>query len=230
MVMVKRKKKHVDPLAFPDGTPTNAVTKFLDECRAISSLSRLGTFLVAEHRRVFGTEAPSGMLCLIKAKIAYELQVRGLKSAGKPISDKLLKNYKASQKMDTNLFEGDSKFYMELDKKYEEKEGGENIMAKAKKKAAKAVGKVKAEIKSNGSGVERIKTERPGAVFVELFANNGKAKLSDKQIAAEVVKRCPKAKKYTESEVQGYRNGYNHGKLTGQKGKPGVQSVAYNKE
>lgn len=209
---------------------SNQLQKFSEECnRYADSPNRLGIFLAAEYRKVFNVEPPNAMLCLIKAKIYYKLTHLMLKSSGKVISEKFMQNYYASQELNSEKFADDMRFYVGCDikkeKKYSNERGGELIMTKVKKKS-KSTTAVATASKTSA----KIAAERPGAVFVELFSSNSKAKLSDAQIAKEIAKRCPNAKAYSVTEVRGYRTGYNGGKLSGQESKPKVASVSYDKE
>ena len=210
---IKRKKIVASEQNKNSLSPAQA---FLVECRVLeSSSNRLGKFLADKHKEVFGKEAPNAMLCLIKDKISSELQYRTLKSSGVKITEKFLTNYKAYQSLTPEDLQEDAKFYTECDIKREKQKRGEDVMVKIKKKASIPV------------KTQTIKKERPGEVFVDIFTNNAKNKLSDEKIVLEIAKRCLAAKKYSVSEVQGYRNGYNKGLLSGQKTKPSVQSVKY---
>ena len=204
------------------------VSLFLADCRGMVSHNKLGLYLVQRYRALFGTEPPNAMLCLIQAKICYRLQYVYNKSAGIKMSPAFLKNYEASQKLNIEAFDDSMKQHVLSSIKQEQKQGDQNVIEKAKKKLTlKNVGKKIAEIVVSHN---KTKSERPGAVFVHLFATNATAKLTDEQIAKEVVKRCPGAKKYTAADVKGYRGGYNRGVLSGQAEKPSNVSVSYDKK
>jgi hypothetical protein len=116
-------------------SPMKEVHKFLDDCREISHPGRLGLFIVTKYKEVFKEEPPNAALVLIKAKISYRLQYVGMKSAGLEISKKFMSNYEAAQKLELNGFDEDAKFLMELSLKQEQKQKGENTVAKVNAKA-----------------------------------------------------------------------------------------------
>ena len=189
---------------------------FLADCRSISSPRKLSLYLSKRYKEVFGKEAPSGvMLSLLQAKIGYRLEYVQFKSSGVKIPTKFMQNYEAAQKLDLEGFDDSMKHYLTSSIKQENK----NMKKKLTVGGLKNVGEK-----------TKVKLERPGAVFVHLFATNATAKLTDEVIAKEILKRCKTTKLYTAKDVKGYRNGYNNGKLTGQKGKPSVLSVSYDKK
>lgn len=215
---MKVKKKIQSAPGLPAESAFVSVHKFLDECRRYeeaTSLTTYGAFLAGEHRRLFGTEPPSAMLCLIKAKIAYRLQYVGCKSAGRSMSASFLKNYEAAQNLKLEDFETNSKFMMELSIKSEQKRAGqqeEPTMVTVKKKvAAQEVKKAAKENPKKGS-VTRS--------WIQLMEAQPKAKLSDARIAGEMQKLHPDKKKYTEKDVASVRSLFNRGKLVGQAKKP----------
>ena len=210
MVLVRKKKRFqapVETVAIPQG----GVSKFLDECRSFSSYSRLGVYLVGRYRSLFGTEPPNAMLCLIKSKIAYRLDYLEKKAKKQEISEKFMNNYEASQKLDLNGFDEDSKFFMELDVKRENKEGGENVMAKVKKKVSKESKAEKvAPAKDEAKAPEGLRNKSSvRATLAPIFAANAKAKLTDEQILALVKKAHPDKKNYTVGTISSHRKGYN---------------------
>lgn len=204
------------PKPFAGESQFKAVMEFLDECRKRDTPAQLGVFLQAKHQAVFGTPPPSGMLCLIKARIAYRLQLNGIKSAGKTPSKNFMKNYDAAQAMDEDGFVDEMKYWMQSDIKRErqqeaQQEGESHMSVMLQKKAKAAATKA-----PDGQGKKGSVTR----TWLELMSKQPAAKLSDAQIAAEMRKRHPDKKKYSEADVASVRSLYNRGKLVGQKGKP----------
>lgn len=204
------------PAPVAGESPLRAVMQFLDECRKRDTPAQLGVFLQSKHQAVFGTPPPTGMLCLIRAKIAYRLQLIGMKSGDVTPSKKFMQNYEASQKMDMEGFDDELRFWMESDAKKEkqqEENQGESHMVMLAKKSAKAA----ATKAPDGQGKKGSVTR----TWIELMSKQPSTKLSDAALAAEMRKRHPDKKKYSEADVASVRSLFNRGKLVGQKGKPG---------
>lgn len=172
---------------------------FLTTCKKYKDSgdnSGWGTYLMGQYTTVFKTAVPSGMLCLIEAKIAYHLQKLEAEKAGTKLSSNFMKNYNASQKMDLDGFGADSKFYMEQSIKKEQQEVSMGVMKRLASEGKKTVktGNVKAG--------EKITPRANSAknVLVELFKKGG---MSDEKILSELTKRT--GKKFDLGKVKRHR-------------------------
>ncbi len=185
------------------------------------------TFLREKYRAVFKSKLPDASPGLIKVKISYHLLVvEGYQKYNVPVPEIIMQNYKASQELNIERFDRNMNSMLKLDNI---KNGKEDDMAK-KKKVVKVVKVVKKATSASGAKKAEKKDMKPrgsiSGLFAEIFAANGKAKLTDEKIAKEINakgKAMSRGKEYCHKDIPAVRRKFNLGLLAGQTGKPKVE-------
>lgn len=154
---------------------------------------------------------------MCKLRVQYELVKLDHDEQGIPLPERVRQNYVASKMYQ---FE---KLTPSLQKIMGDITKGESMPVTVKKTAVKRVaGKTSApKVSSSGNGSKETVTQS----YIRLFQENTSKKLTDKALAAEMIKAHPDKKKYTEADIHSIRSMFNWGKLSGQKAAPAVKSV-----
>lgn len=199
---MRARRKITTPAKKEDkGTGFVKAFDFIATCkkfRDAQDYGSLGAYLMQQYTVVFNQNIPSVMLCLIEAKIGYRLLFLegGLKTP------KTLQNYHASQKMELEGFDADSKFYMEQSIIKEQKEKSMGVM----KRLAMEGKKEKTGNKEKGAKLKVKELFVPAKeVLVSLFkAHPG---LSDEKILAKLIETT--GKKFKLAKVKRHRARFN---------------------
>ncbi len=193
----------------PQTTGAPQAIAFLNGYRQLEKPSEQAAYLRKWYALMFGdSQMPSVAFGLIRTRIAMELQVRAIKSAGVKLPPKLQALYDASKTFKLENFLGDMRFFLG-------KESNQQSAKEIKQMAIK----------------EPKKDSKAGAVtraWISIMQENPKMKLSDSAIAAAMRKAFPTKKAYHEVDVFKVRSLWNRGLLKGQIGKPLTPLQAFN--
>ena len=215
VVVVRRKKRRVvrreRELEEGEVLHDERCTLFHNKVRALSgSPVRQMQFLKDEYEKVVGSEAPeSAPLILVKRRVAYELLARPYAEAGVALPPTLKKQLTKSRKMSYEVWDADELFMGSL---YAEAVGLEgHEMAKKKTASAKAPAEKKRSGLKSGLSVQ--------AWYCKRMEEQGKKKLTDKELADLYKQEFPKTAKRDPEYFRVVRNAYNVGKIKPQAGK-----------
>lgn len=225
-IRLKKEQVELSPLELIHEDCFKESDMFLCGCRSyVYSVPHLRSFLSQEYRRVFPSKPyPEGKpLPLVRLAIAYELLRRGYLLSKKPIPAKVEQNWRAAVAFEPQKLEASMQSLTQIQLK--QPEGGHDMKTQksvlVKSKSLKASPEAKAQANAKAKAEAKPARVTVTGKYIELFDRQAKgAKLTDKQLAAEMRKAFPEKKAYDEADIRAVRSLYNNGKLAGQKSKP----------
>ncbi len=209
--VVRREKSESRELKEGEFIQDERCTEFQNRVRALSGNPvALMQFIRDEYERVVGSEAPEPTpFLLIKRRVAYELLARPYAEKGVALPPKLKEQLTKSRKMSYDVWDADESF---LGRLYAQAIGAEgNGMSKKKAASGKAPAEKKRSGSTSGLSVQ--------AWYCKKMEDQGKKKLTDKELADLYKKEFPKTAKRDPEYFRVVRNAYNVGKIKPQAGK-----------